>query len=65
MYYWKATKEFNEYQAVQDALKAGVGVFPLSPYCLESQRKGLLLGFAHLETDQIIEGIHRLANVLN
>ena len=61
----ESNERFNEYQAVQDALKAGVGVFPLSPYCLESQRKGLLLGFAHLETDQIIDGIHRLANVLN
>ena len=61
----ESNERFNEYQAVQDALNAGVGVFPLSPYCLESQRKGLLLGFAHLETDQIIEGIHRLANVLN
>jgi GntR family transcriptional regulator / MocR family aminotransferase len=61
----ESNESFNEYQAVQDALKAGVGVFPLSPYCLESQRKGLLLGFAHLETEQIIDGIHRLANVLN
>ena len=65
MYYWKATKALMSIEAVQDALKAGVGVFPLSPYCLESQRKGLLLGFAHLETEQIIDGIHRLANVLN
>ena len=61
----ESNESFNEYEAVQDALKAGVGVFPLSPYCLESQRKGLLLGFAHLETEQIIDGIHRLANVLN
>jgi GntR family transcriptional regulator/MocR family aminotransferase len=60
----ESNKTFDEYQAVQAALKAGVGVFPLSPYCLKSQRKGLLLGFAHLETDQIIDGIHRLAKVL-
>ena len=56
--------QFDEYEAVNAALKAGVGVFPLSPYCLESSRKGLLLGFAHLESMKIIEGIKRLAHVL-
>lgn len=55
---------FDEYTAVQAALKAGIGVFPLSPYCLESPRKGLLLGFAHLKSDKIIQGINRLANAL-
>ena len=55
---------FNESQAVEAALEAGVGVFPLSPYCLESDRKGLLLGFAHLNEDHIVEGINRLARVL-
>jgi len=57
-------ENFDEYQAVKSALKAGIGVFPLSPYCLESPRKGLLLGFAHLESSHIIKGIQRLAKVL-
>ncbi|WP_071396517.1 MocR-like pyridoxine biosynthesis transcription factor PdxR [Bacillus tuaregi] len=57
-------EHFDEYKAVNEALKTGVGVFPLSPYCLESPRKGLLLGFAHLESAKIIEGIKRLACVL-
>ena len=61
----ESNEDFNEHHAVQASLKAGVGVFPLSPYCLKSQRKGLLLGFAHLETEQIIDGIHRLAKVLS
>lgn len=60
----ESDNEFDEYQAVQSALKVSVGVFPLSPYCLESPRKGLLLGFAHLNSDYIVEGIHRLARVL-
>lgn len=55
---------FNESQAVEAALEAGVGVFPLSPYCLESDRKGLLLGFAHLNEDHIVEGINRLGKAL-
>lgn len=60
----EADQDFDEYQAVQTALKTGVGIFPLSPYCLKSKRKGLLLGFAHLDSPQIIEGIQRLAKVL-
>ncbi|WP_428910499.1 PLP-dependent aminotransferase family protein [Niallia sp. Krafla_26] len=60
----EANHDFDEYGAVQTALKAGIGVFPLSPYCLKSNRKGLLLGFAHLESKQIIQGIQRLAKVL-
>ena len=64
MYYWKVMKTLMNHSAVQAALKAGVGVFPLSPYCLESNRKGLLLGFAHLNSDDIVEGIDRLARVL-
>ena len=56
--------DFNESVAVQSALKVGVGVFPLSPYCLDSPRKGLLLGFAHLNSDSIVEGVSRLATVL-
>jgi GntR family transcriptional regulator / MocR family aminotransferase len=60
----EGNEDFDESKAVQSALKVGVGVFPLSPYCLESSRKGLLLGFAHLNEDYIVEGIRRLANVL-
>ena len=60
----ESNNEFDEFEAVQSALKAGVGVFPLSPYCLESPRKGLLLGFAHLNSEKIIEGVRRLALVL-
>ena len=60
----ESNNDFNEFEAVQSALKAGVGVFPLSPYCLKSPRKGLLLGFAHLNSEKIIEGVRRLALVL-
>jgi GntR family transcriptional regulator / MocR family aminotransferase len=60
----ESDEHFNEYETVQVSLREGVGTFPLSPYCLESSRKGLLLGFAHLESQQIIEGIHRLSKIL-
>jgi GntR family transcriptional regulator / MocR family aminotransferase len=58
------TRDFDEFHIIQQALKQGVGVFPLSPYCLESTRKGLLLGFAHLNSENIKEGIQRLAHIL-
>ncbi|MBB6446987.1 MocR-like pyridoxine biosynthesis transcription factor PdxR [Bacillus benzoevorans] len=57
-------EDFDESRAVQSALNTGVGVFPLSPYCLKSKRKGLLLGFAHLNSNPIVEGVNRLAKVL-
>ncbi|MCU9612945.1 PLP-dependent aminotransferase family protein [Caldibacillus lycopersici] len=60
----EGNEDFDEQQAVKAALEAGIGVFPLSPYCLESKRKGLLLGFAHLQSEQIIDGINRLADAL-
>lgn len=61
----ESDETFDESGAVQSALKAGIGVFPLSPYCLESKRKGLLLGFAHLHSDKIVKGIERLAKALS
>jgi GntR family transcriptional regulator/MocR family aminotransferase len=57
-------ENFDETKAVQSALNTGIGVFPLSPYCLKSKRKGLLLGFAHLNSEHIAEGVNRLAKVL-
>lgn len=61
----ESDEHFDETKAVQSALNAGVGVFPLSPYCLQSNRKGLLLGFAHLNSDLIVDGVNRLAKALN
>nr|WP_295975017.1 PLP-dependent aminotransferase family protein [uncultured Bacillus sp.] len=61
----EGNEDFDETAAVHSALKEGIGVFPLSPYCLESKRKGLLLGFAHLNSDQIAEGVERLAKALH
>ncbi len=61
----ESDENFTENKAVQSALDTGVGVFPLSPYCLKSKRKGLLLGFAHLNSERIVEGVNRLAGVLD
>lgn len=49
----------------QAAKAAGVGIYPLSPYCFESNRKGLLLGFACTDESMIQEGVRRLKKILH
>jgi len=55
---------FDEEALTNAALDQGVRVYPLSRYCLESHRKGWILGFAKVDEDQIKEGIHRLAKIV-
>jgi GntR family transcriptional regulator/MocR family aminotransferase len=45
------------------ALQQGIRVYPLRPYCLESSRKGWVLGFAKVDEASIEQGIHRLAGI--
>ncbi|MEH7728282.1 hypothetical protein [Bacillus safensis] len=47
------------------AKAAGVGIYPLSPYCFESNRKGLLLEFACTDESMIQEGVRRLKKILH
>jgi GntR family transcriptional regulator/MocR family aminotransferase len=56
--------EFNEQRAIQAAAAGNVGVYPVSPYYLGAARGGLLLGYSQLSTDDIQEGIRRLAATL-
>ncbi|QGX66623.1 aminotransferase class I/II-fold pyridoxal phosphate-dependent enzyme [Bacillus sp. ms-22] len=56
----EGTPDFDEKGSIEAAKAAGVGIYPLSPYCYESERKGLLLGFACTDEDMIQEGVRRL-----
>jgi GntR family transcriptional regulator / MocR family aminotransferase len=47
------------------AARAGVGVYPVAPFYLNSPKEvGLLLGYASMPEKQIAEGIRRFASVL-
>lgn len=39
-------------------------MYPLSAYCISSDRKGWVLGFAKVDEAAIEEGIYRLAEIL-
>jgi len=60
----EADQSFDEFAVVYKALEKGVGIFPLSPYCFECNRKGILLGFANVESSLIEEGVKRLAEII-
>nr|WP_018756105.1 PLP-dependent aminotransferase family protein [Paenibacillus terrigena] len=60
----EAEDSFDEEAVTIQALEQGIRVYPLSMYCLESNRKGWVLGFAKVDEVAIIEGIYRLAEML-
>jgi len=60
----EADQSFDEKAVTDLALEKGVRVYPLSTYCLESDRKGWVLGFAKVDEAAIQEGINRLAGIL-
>ncbi|MGE6256597.1 PLP-dependent aminotransferase family protein [Heyndrickxia sporothermodurans] len=60
----EAKKDFNEEEMTKRALKKGVCVYPLSPYCLKSKRKGWVIGFSKVDEETIIRGINQLAEVV-
>lgn len=52
-------------QLVEQAARAGVGIYPITPYFIHAPRgAGFLLGYASMEESMIREGIQRLAGVL-
>ncbi|MED1423973.1 PLP-dependent aminotransferase family protein [Bacillus altitudinis] len=61
----EGTSDFDEQGTIEAAKAAGVGIYPLSPYCYESKRKGLLLGFACTDEAMIQEGVRRLKQTLH
>ena len=60
----EADKSFDEEAVTNLALEKGIRVYPLSKYCLESNRRGWVLGFAKVDEAAIEEGIYRLAEML-
>ncbi|MNE69693.1 HTH-type transcriptional regulatory protein GabR [compost metagenome] len=61
----EAEQSFDEKAMTNLALEKGIRVYPLSKYCLESERKGWVLGFAKVDEAAIEEGIYRLAGMLS
>ncbi|MNW00638.1 hypothetical protein D3C71_1961600 [compost metagenome] len=59
----EAEDTFDEEHMTLLALQKGVRVYPLRPYCMESQRKGWVLGFAKVDEASIERGIYRLAEL--
>ncbi|MGE7093266.1 PLP-dependent aminotransferase family protein [Lysinibacillus sp. NPDC048646] len=60
----EAEEAFDEEAMTNLALEKGIRVYPLSKYCLQSNRKGWVLGFAKMDEATIEEGIFRLAEIL-
>ncbi|WP_010502431.1 PLP-dependent aminotransferase family protein [Paenibacillus elgii] len=60
----EAGPSFDEEAVTNLAIEKGIRVYPLSKYCLESDRKGWVLGFAKVDESAIEEGIKRLTEML-
>lgn len=60
----EADESFDEDTMTLRALQGGVRVHQLHSYCLESKRKGWVLGFAKVEEELIEEGMYRLAETV-
>jgi len=60
----EAEESYDEETVTTLALQQGIRAYPLRPYCLESNRKGWVLGFAQVDEASIEQGIHRLAELI-
>jgi GntR family transcriptional regulator/MocR family aminotransferase len=60
----EAEESYDEETVTKLALQKGIRVYPLRPYCLESNRKGWVLGFAKVDEASIEQGIHHLAELI-
>jgi GntR family transcriptional regulator/MocR family aminotransferase len=60
----EAARSFDEKAVTKLAYKEGIRIYPLSKYCIESDRKGWVLGFAKVDEAAIEQGIERLARIL-
>lgn len=60
----EAKPSFDEEAVTNLAIEKGIRVYPLSKYCLESDRKGWVLGFAKVDESAIEQGIKRLTEML-
>ena len=60
----EADESFEEDLMTLRALQGGIRVHQLHSYCLESRRKGWVLGFAKVDERLIVEGMYRLAETV-
>jgi GntR family transcriptional regulator/MocR family aminotransferase len=60
----EAEETFDEEAVTKLALQHEIRVYPLGPYCLDSKRKGWVLGFAKVDEAAIEQGIYRLAELI-
>ncbi|RUT47549.1 PLP-dependent aminotransferase family protein [Paenibacillus anaericanus] len=60
----EAEESYDEENVTKLALQQGIRIYPLGPYCLESKRKGWVLGFAKVDETSIEQGIYRLAELI-
>ena len=58
-------RKFSEQAVVDAAAARGVGIYAISPYCVDRPRQaGILLGYSRLREGAIREGIRRLSEIL-
>lgn len=60
----EAGEDFKEEEMTNKALENGVCVYPLSPYCLESARRGWVLGYSKVDEETIMRGITQLSHIV-
>lgn len=60
----EAVEDFNEEGMTNKVLENGIRVYPLSPYCLKSVRKGWVLGYSKVNEETIMRGINQLSNII-
>lgn len=60
----EAEESYDEETITTLALQQGIRIYPLGPYCLESKRRGWVLGFAQVDEASIEKGIHCLASLI-
>ena len=56
-------KKIAEADLIAAAAERGVGVYPISVYCLRNRRTGVILGYSRMTEHEIREGIRLLAKV--
>lgn len=59
------TQDVDEYALIKAAAGSGVGIYAGAPYHLERPTSpSILMGFSGLNTDEILEGVSRLSEVI-
>src|SRR5699024_5032210 len=59
-----AEQDVDEEEMTHQAVERGIRVYPLGPYCLESQRRGWVVGYSKVDEEMISWGIEKLAQIV-